>query len=71
MITELEDLQKEEKRIFWKLIDLERDGKEMTLDYNKLLYKQECIETEIQDLKGMTYEERVSLGDFILDFYET
>ena len=71
MITELEDLQKEEKRIFWKLIDLERDGKEMTLDYNKLLYKQECVQTEIKDLKGMTYWERVDLGNFILDFYET
>jgi hypothetical protein len=71
MITELEDLQKEEKRIFWKLIDLERDGEEMTLDYNKLLYKQECVQTEIKDLKGMTYWERVDLGNFILDFYET
>jgi peptide deformylase len=70
MITELEDLQKEEKRIFWKLIDLERDGKEMTLDYNKLLYKQECVQTEIKDLKGMTYWERVDLRNFILDFYE-
>jgi hypothetical protein len=65
MITELEDLQKEEKRIFWKLIDLERDGKEMTLDYNKLLYKQEYIETEIQDLKGMTYTQRVSLSMYL------
>lgn len=71
MRTELEDLQKEEKRIFWKLIDLERDGKEMTLDYNKLLYKQECIQTEIKDLKGMTYWERVDLSNFIIDFYET
>jgi len=65
MRTELEDLQKEEKRIFWKLIDLARDGKEMTLDYNKLLCKQECIETEIQDLKGMTYRERVSLSMYL------
>jgi hypothetical protein len=65
MRTELEDLQKEEKRIFWKLIDLERDGKEMTLDYNKLLYKQEYIETEIQDLKGMTYTQRVSLSMYL------
>jgi hypothetical protein len=65
MRTELEDLQKEEKRIFWKLIDLARDGKEMTLDYNKLLYKQECIETEIQDLKGMTYMQRVSLSMYL------
>jgi hypothetical protein len=65
MRTELEDLQKEEKRIFWKLIDLARDGKEMTLDYNKLLHKQECIETEIQDLKGMTYTQRVSLSMYL------
>lgn len=65
MRTELEDLQKEEKRIFWKLIDLARDGKEMTLDYNKLLLKQECIETEIQDLKGMTYTQRVYLSMYL------